>query len=178
MGEKKLVIIIVGALIIGAILLVTLVFHKEYTDYAHFQITGAAMAPNFVEGQSYRVDTNIYKTGSPQRGDVVAFKDVKDPSKTFAKRIVGLPGEKIMLKQGKIYINGKVLEESYLQAGTISNPGEFLPADKEVTIPQENYFIMGDNRDYSSDSRIWGFLPRENIVGKLTDCYQNCSPSK
>lgn len=175
MTTKKLIFIIIGCLLLGFLLLVILVYRYEYKNFDHFQITGIAMTPNYKDGEVYRADENSYKSTSVQRGDVVAYKDVKDPSKIQAKRIIGLPGEEIMVMQDKVYINGKLLEESYLQSGTTTNPGDFMSESKKVTIPQDNFIVLGDNRDHSSDSRIWGLLHKENIVAKLLECFQKCT---
>ncbi len=174
----KTLAIIIGGLIIAAVVLVALLLNKEKTEFAHFEIKGIAMTPNYKEGQIYRADEKVYKTQSPQRGEVVVFKSVKDPSTVFAKRIIGLPEESLETKGGKVYVNNNILEEPYLEKNVYSGPESFLSENNMVTIPNNTYFVMGDNRPHSSDSREWGFLPRENIVAKLLGCFAKCTDSK
>lgn len=174
----KTVAIIIGGLIISAVVLVFLLLNKEKTEFMHFEIKGIAMTPSYKEGQIYRADEKIYKTQSPQRGEVVVFRSIKDPNTVFAKRIIGLPGESLEIKGGKVYVNNKTLEEPYLEKDVYTGAETFLPENKNVTIPDNEYFVMGDNRPHSSDSREWGFLPKENLVAKLLECFVKCTDSK
>jgi len=115
---------------------------------------------------------------NPRRGDIVVFKYPDEPERDFIKRVIGLPGETIELRNKKIYINGKPLDEPYVhfltpppsefQEVTSSDLRENYPAR---TVPPDSYFVMGDNRDNSQDSRYWGFLPRANIKGKALLIY-------
>ncbi len=115
---------------------------------------------------------------NPRRGDIVVFKYPDEPERDFIKRVIGLPGESIELRNKKIYINGKPLDEPYVhfltpppsefQEVTSSDLRENYPAR---TVPPDSYFVMGDNRDNSQDSRYWGFLPRANIKGKALLIY-------
>lgn len=120
-------------------------------------------------------DKHILKWHDPQRGDVVVFRYPKDPSTDFIKRIVGLPGDKIMIKNKQVYINGKPLDEPYK---VHSNPMPFSVFnstqdnwDTPRIIPPDSYFMMGDNRDNSRDSRFWGVLKRNYIKGKALFIY-------
>jgi signal peptidase I len=96
---------------------------------------------------------------SPRRFDIVIFRSPQGWGKDLIKRVIGLPGEKVSLKNGDVYIDGKILEEKHLM---IKDQCDFGP----VTVPEKSYFVMGDNRPDSNDSRYWGFLPEENILGK------------
>jgi signal peptidase I len=129
-----------------------------------FIVSGASMEPTFHTGQYLIVDELSYHFESPQRGDVIIFKYPLDPSQYFIKRIIGLPGETVSIKGGSVYViktdgSTLALPESYIK--NIGNG-----ADMSVTIPAGQYFVMGDNRPESSDSRYWGLLPRGNIVGR------------
>jgi signal peptidase I len=128
-----------------------------------FIVSGASMDPTFKTGQYLIVDELSYRFGAPARGQVIIFRYPKDPTQYFIKRIVGLPGETVQIQNGDVYIketSGKTikLDESY-----VTNKGN--GADMSVTLPAGEYFVMGDNRPESSDSRSWGLLPRENIIG-------------
>lgn len=132
-----------------------------------FIVQGASMDPTFSTGQFLIVDRVSYRFGEPQRGDVVVFEYPLNPSTYYIKRIVGLPGESIEVKHGKVTITntehpqGLVLDESYIDsshASTGDNVSE--------TLGPTEYFVMGDNRAQSSDSRIWGPLQKHFIVGR------------
>jgi signal peptidase I len=115
-----------------------------------------------------------------KRRDVIVFKFPEDPERDFIKRVIGLPGETVELKEKKIYIDGKPLDEPYVHflepPRSGAEFGEVTSADVRerygpVTVPPNQYFVMGDNRDNSQDSRYWGFLPREYIKGKALVIY-------
>jgi signal peptidase I len=115
-----------------------------------------------------------------KRRDVIVFKFPEDPERDFIKRVIGLPGETVELKEKKIYIDGKPLDEPYVHflepPRTAAEFGEVTSADLRerygpVTVPPDQYFVMGDNRDNSEDSRYWGFLPRDYIKGKALVIY-------
>lgn len=142
------------------------------------QIKGAAMAPNYIDGQYYLTDKWSYRFGEPKRGDVVVYKAPNNPDVDYFKRIVGLPGEEIEIRDGKVYINGQLLDEPYLAPGTVTYEHTYLKEGQKLAIPQGQYFVMGDNRPHSSDSRAHGPIPKESIIGKMTMCYWNCNPSK
>jgi len=111
-----------------------------------------------------------------RRGDIVVFKFPEDPERDFIKRVIGLPGDTIELKQKRVYINGTRLDEAYVQY--LTPPGESSAEDFDVrvaygpvTVPDDHYFMMGDNRDNSQDSRYWGFMPRSYVKGKALFVY-------
>jgi signal peptidase I len=129
-----------------------------------FIVSGASMEPTFDNGQYLIVDELSYRLQAPQRGEVVIFRYPRDPSQYFIKRIIGLPGETVSIQHSDITvttIDGKKLPltESYLV-----HRGN--GADMTVTLEKDQYFVMGDNRPESSDSRVWGILPKDNIVGR------------
>jgi signal peptidase I len=133
------------------------------------KVEGTSMQPRLEDNERIFVNKFDYLLGTPQRGDIVVFWYPKDPSKSFIKRIVGLPGERIdMDPQGHITVNGRVLDESYLSP---RRNREALRKWREVpeqfkNIEQHYYFVMGDNRDASNDSRAWGWVPEKYIYGK------------
>lgn len=131
-----------------------------------FFVKGASMEPNFKDGEYLIVDEISYRLGEPKRGDVIVFKYPLDPSQYYIKRIVGLPEETIAIRDGKItifnnlYPDGFVLNEVYLPQGSITNN------NAEARLGNKEYFVLGDNRTASFDSRRWGTLSRDNIIGK------------
>lgn len=130
-----------------------------------FLVSGTSMVPTFSNGDYVLTDELTYRIRPPERGEVVVFHDVSDPSTYLIKRIIGLPGERVVIQNNTVTIynqqnpNGFVLNESYLPAGTITAGNE------DVTLSSSSYFMMGDNRAVSYDSRSWGPLPAANIVG-------------
>jgi signal peptidase I len=127
-----------------------------------------------------RLERAVLPIGTLERGDVVVFKYPVEPERDFIKRVVGLPGETIEVREKKVYINGKPFEERYVHflapPASQSELHEVTSFDVRerygpVTVPPNQYFVMGDNRDNSQDSRYWGFLPRENVKGKALVIY-------
>lgn len=140
------------------------------------QVNGNSMYPNFHDGEFLLTDKLTYKFRPPQRGDVIVFTAppaARCPTGLncdFIKRIIALPGEKVRIENHKIYISGGQLVEPYLSTEIVTNAGStlksFLPEGVEQTIPEGNYLVMGDNRIASSDSRDWGVVEKNKIVGK------------
>ena len=152
------------------------------------------MKPTLLVGDFILVNKLVYRFSEPQRGDIVVFKYPIDPNIDFIKRIVALPGEEVEVRNNQVFINGKplplievgrgeengvrkVIYEEVLPEG-IKHKVQFyedFPFSKRdfgpVVVPPNHYFVMGDNRDNSEDSRYWGFVPRENIVGKAFVIY-------
>jgi signal peptidase I len=129
-----------------------------------FIVSGASMEPTFDNGQYLIVDELSYRLGNPTRDDVVIFRYPRDPSQYFIKRIIGLPGETVHIKSGKVSVTSKNGENINLTEPYVVYHGN--GADMDVSLANNQYFVMGDNRPESSDSRIWGILPRENMVGR------------
>lgn len=127
-----------------------------------FVVNGASMEPTFENGDYLIIDELSYHVGDPKRGDVVVFRYPKDPSKFFIKRVIGLPGETVVIRDGAVFItrDGQTfkLEEAY-----VAHVEGGSATDKKLGM--QEYFVMGDNRPASSDSRSWGALPRENVIG-------------
>ncbi len=132
-----------------------------------FIVNGASMDPTFATGQFLVVDRLTYRFESPKRGDVIVFEYPNDPSTYYIKRIIGLPGETLNLNNGKITIinkenpSGFVLNEPFISPDHYST---YIPAT--TTLDSDHYFVMGDNRDQSSDSRAWGPLASHFIIGR------------
>jgi signal peptidase I len=134
-----------------------------------FIVDGASMEPNYFDREYMLVDKISYNFSKPARGDVVIFSYPGEPDKKFIKRIIGLPGEIIEIKNDRLYLENKkysgLLNESYLPS-EMPTPTETESISMIKKVGKDEYFVLGDNRLNSSDSRIWGLLPRENIIGK------------
>ncbi len=142
--------------IVGIIVSLVVVVPTRLYVFEPFTVSGEAMSPTYNNGD-YLLINKFDK--SFERGDIVVFRYPKDPSKFFIKRIIGLPSEKVDIQGGKVIINGQVLNESYYN-------GETLP-DSSLTLEQYQYFVLGDNRMKSSDSRILGPITKSSIQGKI-----------
>ena len=125
------------------------------------KVQGQAMLPTLKDGEMILLDRDIEKLA---RGDIVIFYYPEDPSASYIKRIVGLPGETIEFREGEVLINGNVFPEPYVDQTFNQSKRSLMP----VQLEPNNYFVVGDNRDNSSDSRIWGPLKRKFIYGKVT----------
>lgn len=125
------------------------------------------MYPNFYDKEYVLTNLIVLKFDNPKRGDVVVFKAPTDPDKDFIKRVIGTPGDLVSVRNGYVFVNNLKLDESaYLSRDVITNGGYFLKEGSEVTVPQDSYFVFGDNRPYSSDSREWGYVKRAEILGE------------
>lgn len=129
-----------------------------------FLVSGASMEPNFSSGDYLLIDELSYRLREPERGEVVVFHYPGNPSTFYIKRIIGLPGEQLLFKDGKVSIinkdhpKGFTLDENYL-------PNDLKTSGNEVSLKDNEYFVLGDNRNFSFDSRSWGTLKNDKIVG-------------
>lgn len=110
----------------------------------------------------------LVRYGEPHRGDIVVFVYPRDPRKDFIKRVIALPGERVQIVDKKIFVNGRPLEDPW---GYWSEAITFRPNFGPVTVPEGHYFVLGDNRDNSMDSRFWGFVPEDYLLGKALVIY-------
>jgi signal peptidase I len=134
------------------------------------EVVGNSMYPTYKNGEYLMANKITYKITDPDRGDVIIFKysDTQD----FIKRVIGLPGDEIMLKDGNIYVNGTQLdEEDYLDSTIYTNGADFLKEGESITVPDGQYFVCGDNRPHSSDSRVFGTIQESAIKGKAWIVY-------
>ena len=126
-----------------------------------FIVDGLSMEPNFHTGEYIIVNRFQYIFGTPKRSDVVVLKFPGDPDhKKYIKRVIGLPGENVIIQNGQVYINGQKLDEKYLPAGLQTLP------NVNRTLKDEDYFLLGDNRPNSSDSRVWGVAAKRYLIGR------------
>lgn len=132
------------------------------------QVKGNSMFPTYKDKEYILTDKISYKFRNPERGEVIILQSPKNQDIEYIKRLIGLPGDKIKVSNGQVYLNQKLLNETYyLQVQTPVFPGGFLQEDVEVTVPSDNYWVMGDNRPGSSDSREFGFVPAGHVVGHV-----------
>lgn len=148
------------------IVAVAIIIPIRWFLFQPFVVTGDSMEPNYQNGNYLIVDEISYRLRPPARGEVIVLRFPNDPSQFFIKRIVGLPGERIVIENGRVRIvseqnsQGAVLNESYLTSNNITY------GNIDRVLQDDEYFVLGDNRLSSSDSRIWGVLKRKYVVGR------------
>ncbi len=140
-------------------------FFITYFFFRPFQVSGNSMYSNFKDREYILTNLISLRFSNPIRGDVVVFKSPSDSKKDFIKRIIAVPGDEILIDNGEVSLNGRILKESYLDEGMKTFGGAFLQEGIKKTVPNGYFFVMGDNRNDSSDSRTWGFITRESIKG-------------
>jgi signal peptidase I len=134
-------------------------FLVRFFLFENYRVVGSSMVPTLENDQYLVVNKLSYRLGDPQRGDIIVFQDPRDSTRKLIKRVIGLPGEEVEIRQGEVYINGQKLEESYT-----NGPGGYTVYS--TPIPAGQYYVLGDNRSNSSDSHSWGTLSGDSIVGK------------
>jgi len=150
--------------VISALALAVLIFFGVQSTIESRVVEGSSMESTLHDDQRLLVVKAAYWFGEPQRGDVVVFMHPLDTERALVKRVIGLPGEQVEITGGIVYINGSPLEEPYINGQSLTScTGSYC----SLTIPEGEFFVMGDNRFYSSDSRSWGTIPDGNIVGKV-----------
>ncbi len=168
-----------------AIAILLALFIRTFVVQA-FKIPSGSMLPTLMIGDHLLVNKFIYgirvpfngkvlvPLKDPKSGDIIVFKFPKDRSIDYIKRVVGVPGDKIEVKNKKVYRNGKLAEDPFAHfTSTTILPGSVSPKDNfgPITVPEGKYFVMGDNRDNSSDSRFWGFVESNDVLGKAMIIY-------
>jgi signal peptidase I len=151
------------------VLALLIVLPIRYFIFQPFIVKGASMEPNFHDGDYLIVDEITYRFREPQRGEVIVFKYPQDINQRFIKRIIALPNESIKIYQGRIVIKDIYGEEVFLDEFEYLSYFSFASSfgqEEEIFLQDDQYFVMGDNRDHSSDSRRWGPLDRNYIIGR------------
>jgi len=123
------------------------------------EVSGLSMAPRIASGEFVLINTFSYRLHAPQRGDIIAFRHDSPAPEIFIKRIIGLPGDKIAIDRGAVIVNGNTLPEPYVRFADNRSFGE-------VTVPPNSLYVLGDNRVDSNDSRFWGFVAEDQVLGK------------
>lgn len=131
---------------------------------ARARVDGSSMEPTLHNGELVIVNKLAYKLGEPELGDIIVFHFPRDPSQEYIKRVIGVPGDQVLIEAGKVYVNSKEIVEPYIAA-----PPAYATAKWDV--PEGHLFVLGDNRNNSSDSHSWGTVPIEYVVGKALFVY-------
>lgn len=147
--------------IVETLALALLIFIIVHVTVQNYQIDGFSMQNTLQNSQYVLVNKIAYLFHAPERGDVIVFHEPDQPTRDLIKRVIGLPGDKIVMDSTNVWVNGVELHEPYITAP--SNP-----PTQPITVPANEFFVLGDNRPNSDDSRYFGPVPRDNIVGKAT----------
>lgn len=150
--------------IVETLVLTLLIFVVIHFVVQSYHVDGTSMEPNLNSNEFVVVNKTAYTFQPPERGDVIVFHYPLHPSDDYIKRVIGLPGDHIKTDYTHVWVNGQQLDEKYISSA--ANPGA-----QEWTVPKNDYFVLGDNRPVSDDSRIWGFVPKNFIVGKAIVVY-------
>lgn len=153
-----------GRELIETILLTLIVFMLIRSVVRNYKVEGFSMEPTLDNGQYLLVNKGAYWFGQPDLGDIVILRYPLDPNTYYVKRVIGRPGDTVEVRDGKVYVNGRALVEPYIMA-----PPDYQ-YQKQV-VPPDDYFVLGDNRNNSSDSHAWGMLPASDVVGKAVLSY-------
>ncbi len=150
--------------LLETIVLTLVIFLLVRTVVQNFRVEGMSMEPNFHDGQFLLINKLAYRLGEPERGDVIVFRYPLDPSRDFIKRVIGLPGETVEIRNGQVYVDNQPIKDpatvnqaSYNLGATVLGPNEL--------------FVLGDNRPNSSDSHSWGTLQLDKVIGKVILSY-------
>lgn len=160
-GARLLLNMMVQAVAAVAIAVVIVLF-----VYEPVRVEGSSMQPRLADNERLFVNKFIFSFEPIERGDVVVFRYPRDPSVDFIKRVIGLPGDRIQIVDGRVYVNDRLLREPYVPP-MYDDYGNF-PA---TLVPPDDYFVLGDHRNSSNDSRSWGFLDRQYIFGRAVFAY-------
>jgi signal peptidase I len=154
--------------VLETLVLTTLMFFVIRLAVQNFNVDGHSMEPNLHNAELILVDKWTYLFHPPSRGDIIVFVAPPQPDQDYVKRIIGLPGDEVTVQDTHVYVNGKYLNETYVSPDNQGNP---YPSFTNRQVPLNAYLVLGDNRGGSSDSRDWGCVPRQNIIGRAALVY-------
>lgn len=171
--QKIFKLVAISVLIIFSVFVFVSVFFMQ-----SYKIPTTSMVPTLMPGDKIAVNKIVYGPRipflsvrlpglkKPARGEVIVFISPADRMKAYIKRLIALPGERLSIKDGNVYINGKIMVDPHIARNYYYNQGDYAKTSKEIVIPENKYFFMGDNSISSLDSRFWGFVDEKDIVGK------------
>ncbi|WKZ35812.1 MAG: signal peptidase I [Anaerolineales bacterium] len=149
--------------IIETLVLAVVLFVGINLVSARVRVDGFSMRPTLEDGEFVLVNKMSYRFGEVERGDIIVFHFPLNPSEELIKRVIGLPGDRVLVENNQVFVNGQMLNEAYIAQAPLYS-GQW-------TVEEGTLFVLGDNRNNSNDSKDWGFLPRENMVGKAVLIY-------
>ncbi|MGE0268733.1 MAG: signal peptidase I [Candidatus Omnitrophota bacterium] len=168
-NKKFLICGIVFAFIMPMVISLPVTMYVRKNIVQAYKIPAGSMSPTLLVGDRILVDKRIYKESAPQRGDLIVFIYPEDKRRDFIKRLIAFEGEKVEIKNDDIYINGELIMDPRIKSIDYYANGYY--GQRPVTVPTGHYFVLGDNSAKSHDSRYWGFVPEENVKGKVFKIY-------
>jgi len=157
---------------IQSVVVIGAIFALIYWQIAQpHKVSGSSMVPTFQSGDYILTDKVTYRFVKPGRGDIIVLKNPRDETQDFIKRIIALPGDTVRVEDEEVYINDLLIQELYLPSETQTRSGSFLHDGESVKVGQNQYFVFGDNRGASSDSREWGPITKDEIIGRVVFRY-------
>ena len=157
-GALRVLVDIIETLVLSALL-----FAAINVISARIRVDGHSMLPTLNTGEFVIVNKLAYKIGGPEYGDIIVFHFPRDPEQEYIKRVIGLPGDRIVVAKKHVQVNGTILDEPYIAAPPLY--------EADWTVPDDSLFVLGDNRNNSSDSHTWGAVPMDYVVGKALFIY-------
>lgn len=174
--DKSERLIVIVLIVIGVLVVSMYVFNPfsvpnydargRVLGHIPYRIPSGAMQPTLMPGDFIIAKTFAYRSKLPERGDVIVFQYPKNSKIDYVKRVIGLPNEVISIVDGNLFVNHAMVNEPYLDASNLVRP--YSLNMEEITVPGNSFFVLGDFRDNSNDSRIWGYVPLENLIGKIS----------
>lgn len=164
--------------VVNAAVILVVVYTLQYFLVAPFQVVGNSMVNTLQDGELILVSRIGYYFDGPQHGDIIVFHPPNNRGEWYIKRVIGVPGDEVRISKGEVYVNGELLEEEYLRPGLatclVAHMSSCNGDDTVWDVPEKKYFVLGDNRDGSTDSRVWykgsdgsgSFVDEEQIAGK------------
>jgi len=157
-GPVRIIIDIAETLLLSILLFIAI-----NAVSARIRVDGFSMEPSMQSGEFVVVNKLAYVFGQPELGDVIVFQYPRDPEQEYIKRVIGTPGDQVMITEGQVFVNGELIDEPYIAAPPVYQ--------SERTVPDNALFVLGDNRNNSSDSHTWGSVPMEYVIGKAFFVY-------
>ena len=157
-GAIRVIIDIVETLVLSVLLFIGI-----NAISARIRVDGFSMEPTMQSGEFVVINKLAYNFGQPNLGDVIVFHYPHDPDQEYIKRVIGTPGDLVKVTEGLVYVNGELVDEPYIAAPPVYQ--------SELIVPEDSLFVLGDNRNNSSDSHTWGTVPMENVIGKAFFVY-------
>ncbi len=149
--------------ILQTLIMAVILYFLIDTVVGRVRVENISMQPTLHEGEFVLVNKLAYRLGDFQRGDIIVFHYPRNPAEDYIKRVIGLPGDTVVVENEHVIVNGQVLDEPYISAPPLYT--------SSWTIPEDQIFVLGDNRNQSSDSHSWGFVPFPNVVGRALIIY-------
>jgi signal peptidase I len=174
MGQKDSKKVLLAIILFFIIIVIFRIFYPYYLRVhvvQAFRLPSSVMEPTINKWDRVLVNKAAYKKADPKRGDIIVFLYPEDRSRIFLKRVIAFGGETVEIRNGDVYVNDELVQIPSIKNINYYNRGEYGQSGEKVMVPEGNIYVLGDNSASSADSRYWGFVPKENIKGKVFVIY-------